>query len=106
MSTVVELKNQWFAVCEQSALVHDAGVCALVNDEQVAIFHLEKSDEKVFAVSNFCPIGKANVISRGILGSVANEPVVASPLYKQQFSLKNGRCFQEEAELKTYPVRI
>ncbi|WP_068545531.1 nitrite reductase small subunit NirD [Thalassotalea crassostreae] len=101
------VEKQWVEVCEQDALVKDAGVCALVKDQQVAIFHLERSEEKLFAVSNYCPIGKANVISRGIVGSVANEPVIASPLYKQQFSLKSGRCLQQEdALLKTYPVRL
>lgn len=97
----------WSAVCEQSALIKNSGVCALINNQQIAIFHIENSTEKVFAVSNYDPIGKANVIYRGIVGSVANEPVIASPLYKQQFSLTNGRCLQQDdTSLKTYPARL
>lgn len=97
----------WSVVCDESALVTNSGVCALVNDQQIAIFHIENSEEKIFAVSNFDPIGKANVIYRGIIGSVADTPVIASPLYKQQFSLIDGRCLQQaNTFLKTYPVRL
>ena len=104
---ILDKEKQWIAVCDQSALVKNSGVCALINDEQIAIFNLHSSDQQLFAVSNFDPIGKANVIYRGIVGSVANEPVIASPLYKQQFSLKSGRCLQQgDTLLKTYPIRL
>jgi nitrite reductase (NADH) small subunit len=107
MTDKSELATTWLAVCEQSALVKNSGVCALINGQQIAIFYIENSAEKVFAVSNFDPIGKANVICRGIVGSVANDPVIASPLYKQQFSLTNGRCLQQDDTcLTTYPVRL
>ena len=72
-------------ICSKNDLVENSGVCALVNGEQVAIFYLPKSDQQVFAISNWDPIGKANVLSRGIVGDLEGKFVVASPLYKQHF---------------------
>jgi nitrite reductase (NADH) small subunit len=109
MTKMTESKDkQWVTVCNTDDLVNDSGICALLNDtEQVAIFKLPNSEEQIFAIGNFDPIGKANVISRGIVGCIGGEPVVASPLYKQHFSLKTGRCLQEEQiSLNTFPVRI
>ena len=35
------------------------------------------------------------------------EPVVASPLYKQPFSLRTGRCLEDSGvQVKTYPVLL
>lgn len=100
--------KEWVTVCSVDDLVNDSGICALIkNTKQVAIFKLPKHETQVFAIQNFDPIGRANVISRGIVGCVEGEPVVASPLYKQHFSLKTGRCLQEEQiKVDTYPVRI
>jgi len=37
------------------------------------------------------------VLSRGIVGDVKGERVVASPLYKQHYSLTTGRCLEDPA---------
>ena len=59
--------------------------------------------EQVFAVSNFDPFGKANVLSRGIIGSIGEQLVVASPLYKQHFDLQTGACLEDDSvSLKTF----
>ena len=50
---------------------------------------------------------KANVLSRGLLGDVNGEPVVASPLFKQHFNLKTGACLEEEGvTVNAYAVRL
>ena len=99
--------KNWTKVCNEQDLVKNSGVCALINEQQIAIFHLEKAEQKLFAVGNFDPIGKANVIYRGIVGSVNDEPVVASPLYKQHFSLLTGQCLQDEtSQVPVYSVRV
>jgi nitrite reductase (NADH) small subunit len=99
-------EQQWITVCNESDLTPDTGLCALHQGEQVAIFKLALADE-LFAVSNFDPFGKANVMSRGLVGSIGESLVVASPLYKQHFDLKTGACLEDEtASLKTYQVRI
>ncbi|WP_019028681.1 nitrite reductase small subunit NirD [Colwellia piezophila] len=112
LSTKVTNKEKtWRTICDSSDLVKDSGISALLLneagiEEQIAIFHLPNSEEKIYAVGNYDPIGKANVLYRGIVGCIADEPVVASPLYKQHFSLKTGKCLQEEQSISVYPIRI
>lgn len=91
-------------ICDKNDLIENSGVCALVNGEQVAIFYLPKTEKKVYAISNWDPIGKANVLSRGIVGDLNGQVVVASPLYKQHFNLESGACLEEETPVKTYPI--
>lgn len=100
-------------ICHVSDLIPNSGVCALLtesgyenNDEQIAIFYLPSTPEKVFAVSNWDPIGEANVLSRGIIGNIDDELVVASPLYKQHFNLRTGQCIEDEVIIKTYPISL
>jgi len=81
-------------VCRLEDIVPNCGVCALVEGEQVAVFRLD--DDRVFAVGNRDPFSGANVLSRGIVGDLKGELVVASPVYKQHFSLVTGRCIEDE----------
>lgn len=97
--------SNWHDVCLKEDLVPNVGVCALVEQQQIAIFICDRTDS-LFAVSNYDPIGKANVMSRGIIGSVEGEPYVASPLYKQHFHLKTGACLEEPSQtIPTYAIR-
>lgn len=79
-------------VCRLDDILPDAGACALVGGEQVAVFRV---GEKVFAIGNRDPFSGANVLSRGIVGDLNGELVVASPVYKQHFSLLDGRCIED-----------
>ena len=99
--------SDWVTVCDESDLIPGTGVCALLGaDQQVAVFKTRKNSA-VYAISNYDPIGKANVLSRGITGSIGDDIVVASPLYKQHFNLATGACLEDsEQSVKTYPVRI
>lgn len=109
-SQMNEANVVWLKICEESDLVLNSGVCALIpnknsNQQQLAIFSIKFNAKQVqtYAVSNWDPIGKANVISRGIIGSINDEIVVASPLYKQHFSLSTGQCIEDETQqLKVY----
>ena len=97
---------QWQDVCSADDLQPDSGICALVAGQQVAIFYMPK-DQTVYAVHNYDPIGEANVLSRGLIGDINGEPVVASPLYKQHFSLISGVCLEDEqVAIPTYPIRL
>lgn len=87
--------SQWFPVCKFKDLASQEGICALVDGQQVAIFYLPE-EQQLFAIGNWDPIGKANILSRGIIGDINGELVVASPLYKQHFSLKTGKCLEDE----------
>ncbi len=91
-------------VCPLEEIVPDTGVCALVAGEQVAIFRIE---EQVFAIGNRDPFSGANVLSRGIVGDLKGELVVASPVYKQHFSLVTGRCIEDEnVSVPVYAARV
>jgi NAD(P)H-dependent nitrite reductase small subunit len=79
-------------VCRLEDIVPDTGICALVAGEQVAVFRI---GESVFAIGNRDPFSGANVLSRGIVGDLNGELVVASPVYKQHFSLLTGRCIED-----------
>jgi nitrite reductase (NADH) small subunit len=109
--TNIIIEKSWRTICDKTDLVKDSGISALIEsssgeDEQVAIFHIPSSEEEVFAVGNYDPIGKANVLYRGLVGCINDEPVVSSPLYKQHYSLKTGRCLQEEQSVVVYNIRI
>lgn len=99
--------NEWYSVCKVDDLVAGSGVCALVNGQQVAIFYLPDEPQRVFAIDNADPIGGANVLSRGVVGDIQGQLVVASPLYKEHFSLTSGRCLEnKECAVRVWPVRI
>lgn len=96
----------WVAVCALSSLVPDRGAAALVSGRQVALFRLGDTGE-VLAVDHRDPFSGANVMARGLVGSRGDVPTVASPVYKQAFSLATGRCLDDPAvSVPVYPVRI
>lgn len=98
--------SQWINVCHRQDLQEDSGVCVLVNQQQIAVFYISKL-EQVFAVGNYDPIAKVNVLSRAMVGDLGGEPMLASPLYKQHYSLMSGHCFEQpEISIPVYPVRI
>ena len=96
----------WACVCNKQFLTPDTGVCALVNGKQIAIFYSRRLD-KIFAVDNYDPIGKANVLSRGMIGSQGERVCVASPLYKQHFDLATGECLEDSNHrINVYPIKL
>lgn len=96
----------WIDVCALTDIAPDTGVCALVNNQQVAIFRM-RADNRVYAIGNFDPASNANVLSRGIVGDLQGERVVASPIYKQHYSLATGRCLEDgNFTVPAYPVQV
>ncbi len=79
--------SQWKDICKIDDILPETGVCALLGDEQVAIFRPYHSDQ-VFAISNIDPFFESSVLSRGLIAEHRGELWVASPLKKQRFSLK------------------
>ncbi len=95
-------------VCLIEDIPLNAGVCALLDGRQIALFRAGQSEaqSKLYAVDNFDPCSDANVISRGIVGSSGEVPKVASPIYKQQFNLVTGECLDDsEKRLNCFPIR-
>src|SRR5437762_13642021 len=90
-------------VCRLDDIVPGTGVAALVGGEQVAVFRI---DQEIYALGNRDPFSGANVLSRGIVGDLKGELVVASPVYKQHFSLATGRCIEDSAvRIPVYATR-
>ena len=97
--------SEWIAICRLDDIVPNTGVCALVGAHQVAVFRLD--DDSVYALDNRDPFSRANVLSRGIVGDIKGELVVASPVYKQHFSLATGQCIEDAAvSVPVYAVRV
>ena len=97
--------SEWVAVCRLSDIVPNTGVCALVGGRQVAVFRLD--DDRIYAIGNHDPFSKANVLSRGIVGDLKGELVVASPVYKQHFSLASGQCLEDpQVRVPVFAARL
>jgi nitrite reductase (NADH) small subunit len=95
----------WVAVCKLADIVPDTGVCALLAGRQVAVFRFH--DDSVYAIDNHDPFSRANVLSRGIVGDLKGERVVASPVYKQHFNLATGQCLEEaDVRITVFPARV
>lgn len=90
-------------ICKTNDIVPNSGVCALVDGHQVAVFRTD--DDRFYAIDNFDPFSKANVLSRGLLGGQGDKLYVASPLHKQRFYLDTGECLDDETvSVRSYRV--
>ena len=91
-------------ICRLDDIVPDTGVAALVGGEQIAVFRI---DQEIYAIGNRDPFSGANVLARGIVGDLNGELVVASPVYKQHFSLLSGRCIEDPSvSVPVYRARV
>ncbi|WMX47185.1 nitrite reductase small subunit NirD [Streptomyces roseicoloratus] len=106
--TTLELSlsdDSWMAVCEESRLTPGRGVAALLPDGRQAAVFKDRAG-RTYAIDNRDPFTGAQVLSRGLIGSAAGRPFVASPLLKQRFDLETGRCLDDdEVTVTVYPVR-
>jgi len=96
--------ERWHDVCALEDLIEGAGVGALVGGRQIALFLVHG---RVYALDNFDPASRANVLSRGLTGNLQGERVVASPIYKHHFVLTSGRCVEDSTfNVTAYPTRV
>lgn len=104
--SVFDGRLEWTSACLLSRLIPGLGVAVLLRGgEQVALFLLD--DGTLRAVGNIDPIGRAAVMSRGIVGDRGGEPIVVSPLLKQVYSLEDGHCLDDPSvRLPVYDVRV
>ncbi|AMW78784.1 nitrate reductase [Acinetobacter sp. TGL-Y2] len=104
MNLIQEL--EWVEICHLDDVTPNTGVGALINEQQIALFRVG-CEKRVYALSNQDPFSKAFVMSRGIIGDLQGERVVASPIYKQHFSLATGRCLEDkDQKLLVFPTQI
>jgi nitrite reductase (NADH) small subunit len=99
----------WVCVCAADDIWPNIGVCALVKQRQIAVFRLQDRDgaDLYYAIDNYDPQSDANVLSRGLTGSLGKRKVVASPIYKQHYDLATGECLEDPSQpIRAYAVRI
>ena len=98
--------SQWVTICKIAAILPTTGVCALLGNQQVAVFR-PYADNQVFAISNIDPFFESSVLSRGLIAEHQGELWVASPLKKQRFRLRDGLCMEDESHsIPHYEVRV
>jgi len=98
--------SDFIKACTLSDIQEDTGICVLVEGKQVALFR-PRNNDTIYALGNFDPIGKANVLSRGLISEVKSKMTVASPLYKQHYCLDDGVCLEDDTvRVETYEVSV
>lgn len=96
-------QEHWTSVCDSSDLLPNLGVRALVKGRQVAIYRVR---DRLYGISALDPFSNAAVLSRGIVGDLKGQTVVASPIFKQHFNLETGVCLEDDkVRLPIYAVR-
>ncbi|MFI2640025.1 nitrite reductase small subunit NirD [Streptomyces sp. NPDC018610] len=101
----LRIAGDWFTLCGLSALLPGRGVAALLPDGRQAALFRDRSG-RLYAIDNRDPFTGAAVLSRGLTGTAAGRPFVASPLFKQRFDLASGQCLDDETvRVTAYEVR-
>lgn len=99
-------RSEWVDICALEDICPGAGMAAIVRKHQIAIIRWNDG-QTVYAISNFDPFSRAFVLARGILGDRAGVPKIASPIFKQSFSLLTGECLDDPSvRIPVFPVRI
>ncbi len=106
MSNLAEkLPSEKVRVCSLNDPHAGLGVGVLVKGQQVALFKL--SSGELVAVGNYDPFSEANVLSRGLVGDLQGQKVVASPIYKNHFNLHTGECLEDASvRIPVYAVVV
>ncbi|MDX2188921.1 MAG: nitrite reductase small subunit NirD [Bacteroidota bacterium] len=100
------ITTEWQVACSTSDIPENGGACVLINGEQIAIYNFKRRNEW-FATQNLCPHKQQMALSRGMIGSMGDEPKVACPFHKKTFSLKSGACLSgDDYQIKVYPIKV
>jgi nitrite reductase (NADH) small subunit len=92
-------------VCRIAELEIERGVAALVHGQAVAVFRV--SEDTVYAVSNHDPFDRTSMLARGIVGWRGDIPFVASPVHRNAFDLRTGRCLDDpHVSVAAYDVKM
>lgn len=96
----------WFRAAKASDFPEDGGACVKYKDLQIAVFNFSRRKEW-YACQNLCPHKMQMVLSRGMIGSMGEEPKIACPFHKKTFSLESGLCLNSDEEsISVFPVKV
>lgn len=100
------LQTNWVRAGRVEEFPEGGGVTIKHGETQIAVFNFASRGEW-YATQNMCPHMQDMVLARGILGDASDEPKVACPMHKKNFSLRSGKCLTgEEYSIHTFPVRV
>ena len=95
MTTPIDRRRRLGRRCAPSTgSTPDRGVAALV-DGRAGRRVPASPTATLYAIDNVDPFSGASVLSRGLVGDADGAPTVASPIYKQRFDLRTGRCLDD-----------
>ncbi|WP_414146947.1 nitrite reductase large subunit NirB [Erwinia sp. BNK-24-b] len=104
LPTTSAQEQPWTEICRLEDIPPQAGIGARLGQQRIALFRLH---DKVYALDDNEPGTTACVLSRGILGDSAGDPIVISPLYKQRFRLRDGKAPDGSGPaVRSWPVKI
>jgi len=96
----------WYKAARARDFPQNGGACVKYKDMQVAVFNFTRRNEW-YACQNLCPHKMQMALSRGMIGSLEEEPKVACPFHKKNFSLRSGECLNaEEEKISVFPVKV
>jgi nitrite reductase (NADH) small subunit len=105
LDAVASSERTWVDVCDVEDLLPERGVRALVGADHVAVFRTHDGD--IHALHDVDPFSGASVLSRGIVGTRSDLPIVSSPMFKQAFDLRTGQCLDvPSVTVEVFPTRI
>jgi len=96
--------THWHSVCELADLEEGLGRSVVLQGDVVALF---RCAGHIYALDGMDPVAGVAVMALGLVGDCQGEPMVASPIYKQRYSLRDGHCFDNPAlHLRTWQVSL
>lgn len=104
----------WHSIGDIAKFPINAGIAVKLNERQIAVYRFRAVDldpgsqlDEWYACDNTCPHKNDNVLARGLIGDHKGELMVACPMHKKAFSLKNGACLNDpDYSVQVYPVRL
>ena len=82
-------------MCSQHDLVNDSGVVVWLDGAQVALFYLPgMAGKNLYAIDNHDPQSGANVIGRGLVGSIKGDLVLRHLSTSSTFVWRHGSCLE------------
>jgi nitrite reductase (NADH) large subunit len=97
---------KWVHVGKTWNFPRDGGATVKYGMTQIAVFNFTSRGEW-YATQNMCPHKREFVLSRGLIGDVADKPKVACPIHKKTFSLQTGQGLSDkEFSIQTFPVKV